>query len=241
MDTQGPPTPRLPMETKSEVEDQTHPVRERAFVSLDTEGTGDHVLKWPTIAVAFVVTNEHGEVRHTWQGYAPYQLGPETTEKDNWETFWTNEKKVSKATLAMTIKKCAESPYADFKAFWQAVDAELDHIYETFDTTGKRLKWITNCADYDIGRVDHAIVQHTDRPKGLRFDRATGARHTVDDCESGLDVLKKLLPDVHDYFEKRLKDANVKHDHDCLNDALQVAAKHAAYRMTVKAASANNV
>lgn len=227
METQAPDTPRADVETKL----PQRPRREPTFVAVDTEGLGDNMFEYPTVAVAFVAMDPHGNVLYKWQTYMPSEVTEKIIEPRCYMEFWNNPAKCNPEVYRDLQKKCKESPYGEIDEAWKAVSDEIDHIYDMFPD--HPVVWVSNCPDYDIGRIEAYLAYYTRRGRSLRYDKH-GVRHPVEDCGSGRDVLKRLFPDKYKAYKESVKATGAKHTHDCLDDALHIGTQYIKYMQLVE-------
>lgn len=223
METAAPDTPR------PEAKQTDHgPV----FVAVDTEGLGANMVKYPTVAVAFAVVDAQGRKLYTWQGYAPYQVDESTIEPRCYKEFWNNPDKCDPAVFRALQKSCKESKYKESAVFWYAVSETIDEIYELFGP--KNVTWVGDCLDYDYGRLDYELMSRNIRPLGLRYDTKTQQRHCVEDCDSGLEVLRLVNPDKYSTYKRWVEETGLKHSHNCLDDAVLIATKYVLFKKAVQ-------
>lgn len=277
MDTQNPPiTPR-------DGEVKTSAGHGQCYVAVDTEGLGDNMWEYPTVAVAFAVVNHEGKQLYTWQGYAPYEVSEKTIEPRCYKEFWSNPKKcqpevfkalqdkcraaleacvkslevdessVQKAYAkgleldVSTLQKVLVDQHLDAKEvykcagsmlFWHSVSNAIDEIYDLFDSEEHPLIWVGDCLDYDYGRLEAYLARYTKRPLGLRYNlKNPGQRHSIEDCDSGREVLKQLCPEAYSDYKNDVQNSGVKHSHDCLDDAIGIATKYALFLKHVQIAA----
>jgi hypothetical protein len=192
------------------------PVRQRlepttTYVAVDTEGLGDNMFKYPTIAVAFVAMDPRGNVLHKWQTYMPYEVDEKIIEPRCFKEFWNNPEKCKPEVYAALQEKCRKSPHKSVADGWQAVSDQIDEIYTKF--SDNRVVWISDCPDYDVGRIEAYLAYYTQRPQGLRYNQK-GERHSVKDCGSGRDILKRLFSDNYNQYKEAIQNTGVRHTHD---------------------------
>lgn len=227
METEAPDTPC----EQKKVELPMRPRREPTFVAVDTEGLGDNMFEFPTVAVAFVAMDPHGNVLHKWQTYMPCEVTEKTIEPRCYKEFWNNPAKCKPEIYADLQKKCKESPYKELDEAWKAVSDEIDRIYDMFPDNP--VVWVSDCPDYDIGRIEAYLAYYTRRGRSLRYDKH-GVRHPVEDCDSGRDVLKRLFPSKYQAYKESVKATGAKHTHDCLDDALHIGTEYIKYLQLVE-------
>lgn len=203
----------------------------KVYVAVDTEGLGADLVRFPTVAVAFAAVDASGRKLYTWQGYMPYNVCKDTIEPRCFDEFWNNPAKCDPKALPALQKSCAESKYASRDDFWQAVSTVIDEIYELFGPGN--VTWVGDCLDYDYGRIDCELMCRSIRPMGLRYDTKTKKRHYIEDCGSGRELLKSVNPDKYATYKRAVEATGLKHTHDCLDDAILIATKHALYQKTV--------
>lgn len=262
MDTQNPPTPR-----GGEVKTCCRG-HGQCYVAVDTEGLGDNMWEYPTVAVAFAVVNHEGKQLYTWQGYAPYEVSEKTIEPRCYKEFWSNPKKCQPEVFKALQDKCQKALVAHAKGvevggsmlqkvmvdhgldtkdvsehtattlFWHSVSNAIDEIYDLFDSEEHPLIWVGDCLDYDYGRLEAYLARYTKRPLGLRYNlKNPGQRHSIEDCDSGREVLKQLCPYVYSDYKNDVQNSGVKHSHDCLDDAIGIATKYALFLKHVQIAA----
>lgn len=215
MDTQSPPTPRAA-------------VKQQFYAALDTEGLGDSMFDYPTVAVAFAVLDAQGTVHHKYQTYLPFDLSDKTLfEPRCYNEFWTNTAKCPKDVFEALVKKCRESEHKTVSDGWKAVGKAIDEIYAKFDSEEHPLQWVGDCLDYDYGRVEAYLSHYKARSEGLRYNPLRpGKRHWIEDCGSGKEVLKILYPERYAGYKEMLKSAGVSKTHDCQDDAIYIATDY---------------
>jgi len=197
------------------------------FVALDIEGLGDDTEKYPIVAVAFAVVSRAGKILRTFQTYMPFEVSEATIEPRCYREFWNNPKKCDPKVFAELQASCRNSPHRNMADAWRAVADEIDFIYENFGTGN--ITWVTDCADYDVALVTQHVKLHAQRV-GLRYDTATGTRHRVEDCASGMKIIRKVFPEVFQRLQAAIEAAGApEHTHDCLDDATRMAIKYVKF------------
>lgn len=200
---------------------------QQVFVALDIEGLGDDTDKYPIVAVAFAVVSRQGKILRTFQTYMPCEISESTIEPRCYREFWNNPKKCDPKVFAELVHQCKNSPHRNMADAWRAVADEIDRIYEEFGVGG--VTWVTDCADYDVALVSQCMKLHTHRV-GLRYDVATNTRHRVEDCSSGMKVIRKVFPVVFQRLQAAIEAAGApNHTHDCLDDATRMAIKYVKF------------
>ena len=201
------------------------------FAAIDTEGVGDSMFSWPTVAVGIAVVDEDGTLHHKHQTYMPYNLSEkEYFEPRCYTEFWKNTAKCPAEVLMALIEKCNNTEHKTMKDAWEAVGRAIDEIYAKFDSPECPLIWVGNCLDYDYGRVEAYLSKYKARAEGLRYNPLRpGKRHYVEDCGSGADLMKLVRPDLYVEFKDRLAATKLRHTHDCLDDAIYIATHYALY------------
>jgi hypothetical protein len=199
------------------------------YIAVDTEGLGDNMFKYPTVAIAFMAMNADGDVLHSWQIYMPYDVSEEIIEPRCWKEFWNNPKKCKPEIYTDLQKKCRNSPHSSVCAAWKAVSEEIDKIYTKFPN----VIWVSDCPDYDIGRIEAGLSYFAERENSMRYDQ-TGRRHKVKDSASGLEFMKQLFPSQYKAFKATIEKSGQKTTHDCLDDAKAIAFQYVKYLQFVE-------
>ena len=243
METVAPETPRgikitpVPPHTGNETKEPPLPLSEEpdrpVFVAVDTEGLGTDMVKYPTVAVAFAVVDATGKKLYTSENYMPYAVNEHTIEPRCYQEFWNNPEKCDPAVFQALQKNCKESRFKSPEEFWQNISKTIDEIYEIFGP--KNVTWVGDCLDYDYGRIDYELMSRSIRPMGLRYDTETKQRHCVEDCDSGLEVLRQVNPDKYSTYKQWVAEAKLSHSHNCLDDALCIATKYVLFKKAVQA------
>lgn len=199
----------------------------QVFVALDIEGLGDDTEKYPIVAVAFAVVSRAGKILRTFQTYMPCEVSEATIEPRCYREFWNNPKKCDPKVFAALQASCRNSTHRNMADAWRAVADEIDRIYEEFEDT--TITWVTDCADYDVALVTQYIKTYAHRV-GLRYDVLTNTRHRVEDCSSGMKIIRKVFPEVFQRLHAAIEAAGAPdHTHDCLDDAVRMAIKYVKF------------
>lgn len=217
------------------------PPRPRFFVAVDTEGLGCNQRLYPTVALAFAVFDDSGKLYNWWKINFPYEISEKLIEPRCWREFWNNPEKCDPKIYQQLVQDCkkAMDTFPSVQRAWQEVRRVIDEFYERFDSPGQPLTWVSDCPDYDVGRIDAALGQFIegDDP-GLRY-RVTGGdpaqRHWVEDCGSGKDVMQLLRPRAYRQLKAELEASPYKKNHDCLEDAKRIGFEYVTCMRIAKA------
>jgi hypothetical protein len=210
------------------------------FVAVDTEGLGANQRLYPTVAVAFAVFDEHGKLHDSWKINFPYEVSEKCIEPRCWREFWNNPEKCDPKVYQQLVNDCkaAQTTYETVGEAWAHVRKVIDGYYYRFDSPGQPLTWVSDCPDYDVGRIDAGLSFMQDGDDtGLRYRMDGGdrsLRHRVADCGTGKDALKQLRPCAYLRFKAELDASSYKKNHDCLEDAKRIGFEYVTFVRTLK-------